>query len=196
MEKYETVVKCYQRKKSRQYLITLKGKHGFKGNDPVVVLHEDAFKDLKDIGFSRENQIKDLELQLKDQARDHEKELFLKDGRINQLENDREDLKSKNLQLEEDLKDSRDEIRENRLRILELEKLELEDYQGLYNKLRNKHDHLQERFNKSLEEVNGLQRVISDLSNRGFVDYITGRLPESYKKLQAPEVPPENEEKS
>ena len=196
MEKYETVVKCYQRKKSRQYLITLKGKHGFKGNDPVVVLHEDAFKDLKDIGFSRENQIKDLELQLKDQARDHEKELFLKDGRINQLENDREDLKSKNLQLEEDLKDSRDEIRENRLRILELEKLELEDYQGLYNKLRNKHDHLQERFNKSLKETNNLQKVITDLSNRGFMDYLTGRQPESFKKLQAPEVTPENEEKS
>jgi len=196
VEKYETVVKCYQRKKSRQYLITLKGKHGFKGNDPVVVLHEDAFKDLKDIGFSRENQIKDLELQLKDQARDHEKELFLKDGRINQLENDREDLKSKNLQLEEDLKDSRDEIRENRLRILELEKLELEDYQGLYNKLRNKHDHLQERFNKSLKETNNLQKVITDLSNRGFMDYLTGRQPESFKKLQAPEVTPENEEKS
>ena len=196
MEKYETVVKCYQRKKSRQYLITLKGKHGFKGNDPVVVLHEDAFKDLKDIGFSRENQIKDLELQLKDQARDHEKELFLKDGRINQLENDREDLKSKNLQLEEDLKDSRDEIRENRLRILELEKLELEDYQGLYNKLRNKHDHLQERFNKSLKETNNLQKVITDLSNRGFMDYLTGRQPESFKKLQAPEVTPKNEEKS
>lgn len=196
MEKYETVVKCYQRKKSRQYLITLKGEHGFKGDDPVVVLHEKAFKDLEDIGVSREKQILDLELQLKDKARDHEKELFLKDGIISQLESDREDLKSKNLQLEKDLKATREEIREHRLRILELEKLELEDYQGLYNKLRNKHDHLQERFNKSLEEVNGLQRVISDLSNRGFVDYITGRLPESYKKLQAPEVPPENEEKS
>ena len=196
MEKYETVVKCYQRKKSRQYLITLKGEHGFKGDDPVVVLHEKAFKDLEDIGVSREKQILDLELQLKDKARDHEKELFLKDGIISQLESDREDLKSKNLQLEKDLKATREEIREHRLRILELEKLEVEDYQGLYNKLRNKHDHLQERFNKSLEEVNGLQRVISDLSNRGFVDYITGRLPESYKKLQAPEVPPENEEKS
>jgi len=214
VEKYETVVKCYQRKKSRQYLITLKGEHGFKGDDPVVVLHEKAFKDLEDIGVSREKQILDLELQLKDKARDHEKELFLKDGIISQLESDREDLKSKNLQLEKDLKATREdlksknlqlekdlkatreEIREHRLRILELEKLEVEDYQGLYNKLRNKHDHLQERFNKSLEEVNGLQRVISDLSNRGFVDYITGRLPESYKKLQAPEVPPENEEKS
>ncbi|HNR26277.1 MAG TPA: hypothetical protein PKI66_06165, partial [Methanobacteriaceae archaeon] len=181
-----TVVKCYQRKKSRQYLITLKGEHGFKGDDPVVVLHEKAFKDLEDIGVSREKQILDLELQLKDKARDHEKELFLKDGIISQLESDREDLKSKNLQLEKDLKATREEIREHRLRILELEKLELEDYQGLYNKLRNKHDHLQERFNKSLEEVNGLQRIISDLSNRGFIDYITGRLPESYKQLSEP----------
>lgn len=211
MREYKSLVKCYQRKKSRQYLITLKGDHGFKPDEPVVVLPEDGFSEL---------------VALQDTARDHKNELLLKDKEISQvkldlqssrdevetktraliehesrvsvyednikhLKDDLQALKDKNLQLEKDLEASRDEIGEHRLRIRELEKLELEDYQGLYNKLRNKHDHLQERFNKSLEEVNGLQRVVSDLSNRGFVDYLTGRLPESYKKLQAPEVTPE-----
>lgn len=190
MEKYKAIVKCYQRKKSRQYLITLKGEHGFKGNDPVVILHEKVFNDLEDIRVSREKQILGLEREIKDTTREHEKELFLKDNKISQLERNLQDMEYKNLQLVEDLKACRDENGDQVLRIRELEKLELEDYQGLYNKLRNKHDHLQERFSKSLEEVNHLQRVISDLSNRGFVDYLTGRLPESYKKLQAPEAPP------
>ncbi len=55
-----------------------------------------------------------------------------------------------------------------------------------HSRLRNKHDHLQERLRAALEEINQQQKVISDLSNRGFVDYITGRLPESYKQLSEP----------
>lgn len=54
-------------------------------------------------------------------------------------------------------------------------------------RLRNKHDHLQERLRKALEEINQQQKVISDLSNRGFFDYVTGRLPESYKLLDSGE---------
>jgi cell shape-determining protein MreC len=53
-------------------------------------------------------------------------------------------------------------------------------------RLRNSKDHTQERLTKSLEETNQLYKIIGDLSNRGFIDYITGRLPESYKQLQAP----------
>lgn len=53
-------------------------------------------------------------------------------------------------------------------------------------RLRNSKDHTQERLTKALEEINQQQKVISDLSNRGFFDYVTGRLPESYKQLQAP----------
>lgn len=78
---------------------------------------------------------------------------------------------------------------------------ELESLQEQYNKLtetnteltndikrlRNSKDHTQERLTKSLEETNELHKVISDLSNRGFIDYVTGRLPQSYKQLQAPE---------
>lgn len=55
------------------------------------------------------------------------------------------------------------------------------------DRLRNKHDHLQERLRKALEEINQQQKVISDLSNRGFFDYVTGRLPESYKLLDSGE---------
>ncbi len=65
-----------------------------------------------------------------------------------------------------------------------------EQHQNLINEvnqLRNKHDHLQERLRTALEEINQHEKVISDLSNRGFIDFITGRLPESYKRLQAPE---------
>ena len=51
------------------------------------------------------------------------------------------------------------------------------------DRLRNKHDHRQERLRVALEEINHQQKVISDLSNRGFLDYVTGRLPESYKML-------------
>lgn len=77
---------------------------------------------------------------------------------------------------------------------------EVESLQEQYNKLtetnteltndikrlRNSKDHTQERLTKALEEINQQQKVISDLSNRGFFDYVTGRLPESYKQLQAP----------
>ena len=44
---------------------------------------------------------------------------------------------------------------------------------------------------KALEEINHQQKVISDLSNRGFFDYVTGKLPESYKQLQAPTEKPD-----
>ena len=54
-------------------------------------------------------------------------------------------------------------------------------------KLRNKLDHLQERLRVALEEINQQQKVISDLSNRSFFNYLTGKLPESYKQLSEPE---------
>ena len=82
-------------------------------------------------------------------------------------------------------------------RISQLEALKndyrLKDYDNLKNKyderetqetkLRNKQDHLQERLRVALEEINQQQKVISDLSNRSFFNYLTGKLPESYKIL-------------
>jgi chromosome segregation ATPase len=51
------------------------------------------------------------------------------------------------------------------------------------DRLRNKHDHLQERLRKALEEINQQGKVISDLSNRSVWDFIRGKLPESYQLL-------------
>jgi chaperonin cofactor prefoldin len=59
-----------------------------------------------------------------------------------------------------------------------------EDLINEINRLRNKHDHLQERLRTSLEEINKHQKVINDLFNRGFLDYILGRQPESIKMLE------------
>lgn len=73
MREYKSLVKCYQRKKSRQYLITLKGDHGFKPDEPVVVLPEDGFSEL---------------VALQDTAWDHKNELLLKDKEISQVKLD------------------------------------------------------------------------------------------------------------
>lgn len=86
-------------------------------------------------------------------------------------------------------KSSKNEM-EDLKKSLELYRKDTEKLEKAINdldRLRNKHDHLQERLRKALEEINQQQKVISDLSNRGFFDYITGKLPESYKLLNKPE---------
>ena len=88
--------------------------------------------------------------------------------------------------------DLEQELSTAKVRIKELELMEdqaskFKELQDDHNRLRNKHDHLQERLRSALEEINKQQKVISDLSNRGFIDYITGRLPKSYKQLSEPE---------
>lgn len=131
------IVKCYKRKKSQQYLITLKGDHQFKKDEKVIILSKPEYKEIEDLIDSRKNKIFDMERRL------NELEAMKLDKRVEKYE-----------KLEDD-----------------------------YNRLRNKHDHLQERLRTALEEINQQQKVISDLSNRGFIDYITGRLPKSYKML-------------
>ena len=64
LAKYQTKVKCYQRKKSKQYLITLTGNHGFKNDEPVMILSDTDFNELENISNSRKNQILDLESRL------------------------------------------------------------------------------------------------------------------------------------
>jgi len=54
------------------------------------------------------------------------------------------------------------------------------------DRLRNRFDHINERFIKSQDELSIYKQVINDLTNRSLFDYIRGRLPESYKQLQAP----------
>gem|GEM_PF-1336054 len=237
MAKYQTKVKCYQRKKSKQYLITLTGNHGFKNDESVIILSETDFKELEDISNSRKNQILDLESRLTELEGEKDHELFLKDHKIKNLEESLDtsqtqvkDLKAELKDLEEirqgreneisalnnqvtlyktkvqNLENEVTEFKENaaesdariksleqelstaKVRIRELELMEdqaskFKELQDDHNRLRNKHDHLQERLRTALEEINQQQKVISDLSNRGLIDYITGRLPSSYKQL-------------
>lgn len=237
LAKYQTKVKCYQRKKSKQYLITLTGNHGFKNDESVIILSETDFKELEDISNSRKNQILDLESRLTELEGEKDHELFLKDQKIKNLEESLDtsqtqvkDLKAELKDLEEirqgreneisalnnqvtlyktkvqNLENEVTEFKENaaesdariksleqelstaKVRIRELELMEdqaskFKELQDDHNRLRNKHDHLQERLRTALEEINQQQKVISDLSNRGLIDYITGRLPSSYKQL-------------
>ena len=240
LAKYQTKVKCYQRKKSKQYLITLTGNHGFKNDEPVMILSDTDFKELENISNSRKNQILDLESRLTELEGEKDHELFLKDHKIKNLQESLEtsqtqvkDLKVELNDLEEirqgreneisalnnqvtlyktkiqnlenevvefkenvDNSDARvktleQELSTTKVRIKELELMEdqaskFKKLQDDHNRLRNKHDHLQERLRTALEEINQQQKVISDLSNRGIFDYITGRLPESYKQLSEP----------
>jgi len=240
LAKYQTKVKCYQRKKSKQYLITLTGNHGFKNDEPVIILSDTDFNELENISNSRKNQILDLESRLTEIEGEKDHELFLKDHKIKNLEESLETSQTQMKDLKAELKDL-EEIRQGReneisalnnqvtlyktkvqnlenevtefkanaaesdarvksleqelstakVRIKELELMEdqaskFKELQDDHNRLRNKHDHLQERLRTALEEINHQQKVISDLSNRGFFDYITGRLPDSYKQLEAP----------
>jgi chromosome segregation ATPase len=237
LAKYQTKVKCYQRKKSKQYLITLTGNHGFKNDEPVMILSDTDFNELENISNSRKNQILDLESRLTELEGEKDHELFLKDHKIKNLEESLDtsqtqvkDLKAELKDLEEirqgreneisalnnqvtlyktkvqNLENEVTEFKENaaesdariksleqelstaKVRIRELELMEdqaskFKELQDDHNRLRNKHDHLQERLRTALEEINQQQKVISDLSNRGLIDYITGRLPSSYKQL-------------
>jgi chromosome segregation ATPase len=240
LAKYQTKVKCYQRKKSKQYLITLTGNHGFKNDEPVMILSGTDFNELENISNSRKNQILDLESRLTELEGEKDHELFLKDHKIKNLEESLDTSQTQVMDLKAELKDL-EEIRQGReneisalnnqvtlyktkiqnmenevtdfkentaesdakvktleqelstakVRIKELELMEdqaskFKELQDDHNRLRNKHDHLQERLRTALEEINQQQKVISDLSNRGFIDYITGRLPESYKELNEP----------
>lgn len=240
LAKYQTKVKCYQRKKSKQYLITLTGNHGFKNDEPVMILSDTDFNELENISNSRKNQILDLESRLTELEGEKDHELFLKDHKVKNLEESLDksqtqvkDLKAELKDLEEirqgreneisalnqqvtlyktkvqNLENEVTEFKENvaesdarvkslqqelstaKVRIKELELMEdqvskFKELKDDHNRLRNKHDHLQERLRTALEEINAQQKVISDLSNRGFIDYITGRLPKSYKQLSEP----------
>jgi len=240
LAKYQTKVKCYQRKKSKQYLITLTGNHGFEHDEPVMILSESDFNELENISNSRKNQILDIESRLAEMEGEKDHELFLKDHKIKNLEEslDTSQTQVKDLEAEiknlEEIRQGREneisalnnqvtlyktkvqnienevtEFKENaaksdakvktleqelstaKVRIKELELMEdqaskFKELQDDHSRLRNKHDHLQERLRTALEEINKQQKVISDLSNRGIIDYITGRLPESYKQLSEP----------
>lgn len=198
LAKYQTKVKCYQRKKSKQYLITLTGNHGFKGDEPVTIISKPEFEELENISDSRKNQISDLESQLAQleqektqKVKEMDNQLKIYKEKVQNLENDVTEFKEIAAGSDAKVQNLEHELSTSRLKIKELELMEekaskFDRLQDDHNRLRNKHDHIQERLRAALEEVNQQQKVISDLSNRGFFEYITGRLPESYKQLSEP----------
>ena len=50
------------KKKASNTLITLTGNHGFKNDEPVMILSDTDFKELENISNSRKNQILILSL--------------------------------------------------------------------------------------------------------------------------------------
>jgi hypothetical protein len=186
------------KEKSRQYLITLTGNHGFKGDEPVTIISKPEFEELENISDSRKNQISDLESQLAQleqektqKVKEMDNQLKIYKDKVQNLENDVTEFKEIAAGSDAKVQNLEHELSTSRLKIKELELMEekaskFDQLQDDHNRLRNKHDHIQERLRAALEEVNQQQKVISDLSNRGFFEYITGRLPESYKQLSEP----------
>lgn len=188
------------KEKSRQYLITLTGNHGFEGDEPVTIISKPEFEELENISDSRKNQISDLESQLAQLEQDKsqkvkelDNQLTIYKEKVQNLEKDVTKFKEIADESESTARNLEQELSTSRLKIKELELMEekaskFNQLQDDHNRLRNKHDHIQERLRVALEEINQQQKVISDLSNRGFIDYVTGRLPESYKQLNEPEL--------
>ena len=164
---------------TEQYTITIsKQDNIFEDNQDVIILPATY----KDEVLNLDNSIKTFEtdnLQLKSTNKSLINNLDLQRSTIKDHETTIQGLNNEN----EELKNRINELEalKNDERLERFEKL-----QGDHDRLRNKHDHLQERLRTALEEINQQQKAITDLSNRGFTDYIFGRLPESYKQLQAP----------
>jgi len=94
---------------------------------------------------------------------------------------------------------------ENELNRLRLEVNELEEFRPFKEKcdvllndmdrLRNKHDFVQERLNKSQEEIIKLEReltnyrlIVSKIRNLSFMDRVLNKLPDEVKQLEPKEI--------
>jgi chromosome segregation ATPase len=178
-------VKRYKKGKYEQWTIPLKAVNTFEDNETVYIISKTDFDNYKSDNQKMEIDYKNRISELKSKLQRLEDNNSLKD--YEGLESKYNQLKEYNQKMEIDYKN----------RISQLEALKndyrLTDYDNLKNKydlresqetkLRNKLDHLQERLRVALEEINQQQKVISDLSNRSFFNYLTGKLPESYKEL-------------
>jgi chromosome segregation ATPase len=155
-------------------------------------------KNLEESLETSQTQVKDLKAELRDleeirQGRENEisaitNQVTLYKTKAKNLEKELKEFKENNAEYNVKVESLQQELATANVRIKELELMEdqvskFKELQSDHNRLRNKHDHLQERLRTALEEINQQQKVISDLSNRGFIDYITGKLPKSYKQL-------------
>lgn len=178
---YTRTLKTGKTKKysTEQYTITIsKQDNIFEDNQEVIILPAT----LRDEILTSDSMMKELEtdnLQLKATNKSLIDKLDLQRSTIKDHENIINDLQDETKHLKDRINEL--ETLNNDERLERFEKL-----QNDHDRLRNKHDHLQERLRTALEEINQQQKAITDLSNRGFTDYIFGRLPESFKQLQAP----------
>lgn len=172
MNPYNSMVKCYKRKNGEQYLITLKKGHPFKENEKVIILPKSEINEYKKDNINLENEIK----LRNDTIRDLNKEVDDYKAKIEELEK----LNTEIANYKEKLEETQDK------------------YYTLLNdhdKLRNSKDHLQERFNKSQEEVIKLERELNSyriamtkVQALSFMDRLLNRLPEEIKQLPETET--------
>lgn len=165
------MVKCYKRKKSNQYVITLKQGHPFNEDEKVIIIPESEINDIQNDNKKLEDKIK------------------LRNNTIRDLNGEIDDYKVKI----EEMEKLNTEIANYKEKIDEIQN----KYDKLLNdndKLRNSKDHLQERFNKSQEEVIGLERelnsyriAITKVQSLGFMDRLMNRLPDEIKQLPTAE---------
>lgn len=178
MKSYNSTVKCYKRKNGEQYLITLKQGHPFNENENVFIISESEINEFKKDNINLENTLK------------------LRDDTIHDLSNEITKNQEKIKELEEKSKET-DDLKEKMAEMQNKYDKLLKDMQEKYDKslndndkLRNTKDHLQERFNKSQEEVIKLERelnsyriAITKVQSLNFMDRLLNRLPEEIKQL-------------
>ncbi len=91
---------------------------------------------------------------------------------------------------QEILRDAMDDKKTIQKRLDELEHMKVEFNVRRHQKLQNDHDKLQHRYQITKELLEEARVVIKDLENRGLVDYILKRHPESFLEFNkdTPEI--------
>lgn len=160
LKKYESVVKCYARKNSNQYLITLKLGHPFKSNEIVYIVSKDELDNFYDDNILCENTISNLK-----------KNINLYKAKVKELENLAIEIK--------EYKEKMNQIQQKYDILL-----------NKHDKLRTSKDHLQERFNKCQNEQIKLERenkaylvAITKIQSLNFIRRLLNRIPEDIKQL-------------
>lgn len=85
---------------------------------------------------------------------------------------------------QEILRDAMDDKKTIQKRLDKLEHMKVEFNVRRHHKLQNDHDKLKHRYQITKELLEEARLVIGDLQNRGLMDHLRGRYPESYLKYQ------------
>lgn len=172
MKSYNSMVKCYKRKKSNQYVITLKQGHPFKEDEEVIIIPKTEIKEFQ----TNNNNLEDTIKLRNDTIRDLNTEISKYKDQITALE-----------EISKELDDYKEKYNDTQNKYNEL--------LNNHDKLRNSKDHLQERFNKSQDEVIKLERelnsyriAITKIQSLSFVERLLNKIPDEVKQLSGPEV--------